>query len=138
MENDSVVRSMTHGELIFQGSWIVQYIQSSPTHESWVVQPNLGYAFSMHHGSYDSMQTPWVMDRTIVLMPMGHGSYDSICIHGSWIVRQYQDPWVMGRTTVSNPMHHGLHNGIQPLSFGCSVVRAPGHILNGFWDGNTA
>jgi hypothetical protein len=60
----------------------------------------------MGHGLYDSMHTPWVMDRTVVQKP-----------HGPWIVQPYpgyrfsmghglygatkgiDSPWVMECTT---------------------------------------
>ena len=101
-----IVRPMTHGELVFQGSWIVRQdtppmghglYDRAPPHGSWVVRQGT---------------PPWVMGRTMVYFPMSHGSYDRAPPHGSWVVRQGTFPWVMDRTTV-----HAGHVTFQKRNF---------------------
>ena len=104
----TIVQPMAHGELVIQGSW--------------VVQPDLEYMFPMDHGLYNSMYLsmvhglyniiyiPWIMDCTMVHI-----------FHGWWIVQHIDIPW---------PMGDGLYNNTYiPWFMGCTMV----YISHGPW-----
>ena len=56
---------------------------------------------SMSHGLYSSISTPWVMDCTVVDLPMTHGLYNRIFTHGPWAAQQnQQNLWLHRSWTV--------------------------------------
>jgi hypothetical protein len=84
----------------------------------------------MGHGLYNTINSPWVMGCTTVLIS-----------HGSWVVQGYRFsmghglyntinfPWVMGCTRAWVVQEHGLYRGVcSPRGMGHMPI--PGKVIN--------